>query len=418
MEDKKIKAGNPFASLKHKNFRYYWIGMCISLVGTWMQNIAQPWLAYRLTDSPFWLSVISALQFAPMLVISLFAGVLVDKIPKKRILIISQASFLILTMVLAILTWTGLIRYWHLVITALLMGIVNAFDMPARQSFVVELVGKEDLMNGIALNSTAFNGARIIGPAIAGLVMGAFGPALCFFINSISYAAVLISLFFVKPYVIEKPPAKKEGIFKQIGDGLKYIYKSEILFSTVLIMIVVGIFANNFTVLVPVFAVKILNQQETGYGVLMSFMGVGCLIASLLVATFSQTGPKKFIMRVVPLIVAASLIIIGFSRSFFLTGIILLINGFFFAGIIAIANSTMQLNTTGEYIGRVMSVYSIVFIGSTPIGNLYAGAISNRFGAAVGFIACGAIIILLMIPVYIYLKRKAVKQTLDAAGPR
>ncbi len=412
MEEKKktgIKVGNPFASLKHRNFRFYWFGMCISLIGTWMQNIAQPWLAYRLTDSPFWLGVISALQFAPMLVLSLFAGVLVDKIPKKRILVISQTSFLIITMTLAILTWTGFIRYWHLLITALLMGIVNAFDMPARQAFVIELVGKEDLMNGIALNSAAFNGARIIGPAIAGLVMGAFGPALCFFINSVTFAAVLFSLFFIKPYVIEKPPVKEEGIFKQIGDGLKYIYKSEILFSTVLIMIVVGTFANNFTVLVPVFAVEVLNQQETGYGVLMSFMGIGCLISALLVAAFSQTGPKKFIMRGVPLLVAASLIITGFSRSFFITGVILLITGFFFSGIIAIANSTMQLNSSGEYIGRVMSVYSIVFIGSTPLGNIYSGAISDRFGAPMGFIACGAIIIILMIPIYIYLKRKSGK---------
>ncbi len=412
MEERKkngIKVGNPFTSLKHKNFRFYWIGMCISLVGTWMQNMAQPWIAYKITDSALLLSVISALQFAPMLVLSLFAGVLVDKIPKKRILMISQTSFLIITMALAILTWTGTIKYWHLVITALLMGIVNAFDMPARQSFIIELVGKEDLMNGIALNSAAFNAARIVGPAIAGLVMSAFGAALCFFINSISFAAVLASLFFIKPYVIEKPPVKEEGIFKQIGDGLKYIYKSDILFSTVLIMTVVGIFANNFTVLIPVFSDKILHQQEAGYGVLMSFMGVGCLVGAMLVAALSQSGPKKFILRVVPIIVAVSLIATGLSRSFFLTGIILLISGFFFSGVIAIANSTMQLNSSGEYLGRVMSVYSIVFIGSTPLGNIYAGAITNRFGADVGFMACGAIIIILMIPVYIYLKRKTGK---------
>ena len=198
------KLNNPFTSLKYKDFRYYWIGTCISLIGTWMQNIAQPWLAYSLTNSPFLLSLIGVLQFTPVLLFSLFAGVIVDRFSKKQILIITQSLSLIISLILAILIWTGEIQYWHILVMATLLGVVNTFDMPTRQSMVIELVGKKDLMNAIALNSMAMNLARIIGPTIAGIVMGYIGVGSCFFINSISFAAVVISLFFIKPMPVKK----------------------------------------------------------------------------------------------------------------------------------------------------------------------------------------------------------------------
>ncbi len=397
---------NPFIALKHRNFRYFWIGMCISTTGTWMQNIAQPWLAYKLTNSAFLLSLIGALQFTPVLLFSLFAGVLIDKLPKKNILIFTQSASLIITMALAILAWTGKIQYWHILVTATMQGFINTLDMPSRQSFVVELVGKEDLMNAIALNSAVFNMSRIIGPAIAGIVMGAFGAVACFLANSISFGAVVISLFFIKPYIIEKAPRKEESVFKTIIEGLQYIYKNKILFTTLLVMAVVGTFAPNFSVLVPVFAVQILHQQETGFGLLMSLMGVGSFLGAMLMATLSRSGPKKFVLYIVPLIVSVMLIIVGFTRLFLLTGVSLAITGFFFIMFSSSANSTMQLNSSSEYLGRVMSVYSLVFSGSTPIGNLYAGAIANHFNAGIGFAACGGIVIVLMIPIYFYLNGK------------
>ena len=196
--DFKNRFNNPFTALKHKNFRYYWIGMCVSLIGTWMQNIAQPWLAYTLTNSPFLLSLIGIVQFTPMLIFSLFAGVIIDKFSKKKILLFTQTASLVITLVLAILVWTGKIQYWHILIMATMLGIVNTIDMPSRQSIIIELVGKEDLMNAIALNSMVFNLARIVGPAIAGIVMGYAGIAVCFFANSISFAAVVVGLFFIK----------------------------------------------------------------------------------------------------------------------------------------------------------------------------------------------------------------------------
>lgn len=400
-----MRINNPFISLKHKNFRYYWIGMCVSLIGTWMQNIAQPWLAYTLTKSAFLLSLIGTLQFTPVLIFSLFAGTLIDKLSKKRILLFTQSASLVITFILAMLVWSGKIQYWHILVASTALGIVNTFDMPARQTFVIELVGKEYLMNAIALNSMVFNVARIIGPALAGIVMGYAGVASCFFINAVSFAAVLISLFFIKPNPILRKTKDNSKMLTEITDGLKYIYHKHILLYTILALAIVGTFAPNFNVLVPVFAKEILKQNETGFGILMSFMGLGSFLGAMFIATLSKSGPKKFILYFLPFIVGALLIITGYTNIFLMTGISLAITGFFFIAFTSSANSTLQINSSNEYRGRVMSVYTLVFAGSTPIGNLYAGVFADRFSARIGFAACGAIIILLMIPLAVY-KRK------------
>lgn len=401
----KNKFNNPFISLKHKNFRYYWIGMCISVIGTWMQNIAQPWLAYTLTNSPFLLSLIGIVQYTPMLIFSLFAGVIVDKFPKKKILILTQSASLIITLILAILVWTGKVHYWHILILSTVLGIVNTIDMPSRQSIIVELVGKEDLMNGIALNSMAFNLARIVGPSIAGLVMGYVGIAACFFINAISFGAVLISLFFIKiepSKVVETKNKKNTKLIGEIKDGLKYIYHKPVLLYTILIMAVVGTFVPNFNVLVPVFAKEVLKQGETGFGILMSFMGLGSFIGAMFIAMLSKNGPKKVFIYIVPLIVGAFLTLTGYTNIFLVTGIFLALTGFFFIAFTSSANSTLQLNSSNEYRGRVMSVYTLVFAGSTPVGNFYAGVITEHFNARIGFAACGIIVLVLIIPLLVY----------------
>lgn len=406
--DVKIKFNNPFISLRHKNFRYYWIGMSVSLIGTWMQNIAQPWLAYSLTKSPFLLSLIGTLQFTPVLFFSLFAGVIIDKFPKKQILLFTQSTSLVITFILAILVWKGKIQYWHILIMATALGIVNSIDMPTRQSFIIELVGKEDLMNAIALNSMVFNIARIIGPALAGIVMGYAGITVCFFANSISFAAVVINLLFIKPVPVQRKPKNESKVLEEIKDGLKYIYHNDILLYTILVLAIVGTFAPNFNVLVPVFAKEILKQNEAGFGILMSFMGFGSFLGAMFIATLSKSGPKKFIIYIVPLIVGALLIIVGYTNIYLVTGIFLAITGFFFISFSSSVNSTLQLNSSNEYRGRVMSVYTMVFAGSTPIGNLYAGLFAERFNARIGFAACGAIIILLMLPLFIC-KRKGLE---------
>jgi len=417
MEPTRVKGNNfnnPFIALKQKNFRYFWIGMCVSTIGTWMQNIAQPWLAYSLTKSPLLLSLIGALQFTPMLLFSLFAGVFIDKYPKKKILIFTQSASLVITLILAILVLTGNIQYWHILVMATALGCVNTLDMPARQTFVLELVEREDLMNAIALNSTVFNMARIVGPAIAGIVMGYFGVAACFLMNAISYGAVVISLFFIKPLVVPKKQIMNTNVLINIWDGLKYIRQHDTLFITLLVVAVIGTFAPNFSVLVPVFASQILGQQEIGFGLLMSIMGIGSFSGAMLIAMRSRSGPQKFVLFVVPLLIGFFLMLVGVTKIFALTGFTLAITGFFFVMFSSSANSTMQLNASNEYRGRVMSVYSLVFAGSTPFGNLYAGFIAEHFGAKMGFIACGGIIILLLIPLYLRLaKSKKKKENLN-----
>ncbi|HEX3048088.1 MAG TPA: MFS transporter, partial [Bacillota bacterium] len=320
-----------------------------------------------------------------------------------------QSASLMITLILALLVWTKNIQYWHIVVLATALGFVNVLDMPTRQAFVIELVGREDLMNAVALNSSVFNMARIIGPALAGILMGYAGISVCFFLNSISFAAVVISLIFIKPIETHKGIPKSNKILVNIMDGLKYIYQSELLFSTILVMTIVGTFAMNFNVLVPVFAKEVLKQNEAGFGFLMSLMGIGSFMGAMLVATISKSGSKKlihFILFIVPLAIGLFLTGTGLTKSYLLTGLGLALSGLTFVSFGSTANSTMQLNSTDEYRGRVMSVYSLVFAGSTPIGNLYAGSIAEHYGAGVGFAACGLIIILLLIPVYIYRAKK------------
>lgn len=370
-----------------------------------MQNIALPWLAYSMTGSPFLLSLVSALQFTPMLLFSLFAGVIVDRFSKKNILYITQSAALLITLLLATLVWSGYIRYWHLLVLATMLGMVNTLDMPTRQSFIIELVGREDLMNAIALNSSIFNMARIIGPALAGVIMATMGIAFCFYINSLSFAAVLISLFFIHPLVDRERTDKKGEMLSDIKDGLKYIYNNEHLLNTIITVAIVGIFAMNFNVLVPVFTKEILEQEEAVFAFLMSLAGLGSFAGSMLIATMSRSGPQKFVLNIVPFFIAALLILTGFTNIYIMTGLGLAASGLFFVAFISSANSSLQLNATDEYRGRVISVYLLIFGGSVPIGNIYSGIISDHFGPRAGFIACGGIIYILIGLKYFYRKK-------------
>ncbi len=395
---------NPFLSLKHANYRYYFAGMCVSTIGTWMQNTAQPWLAYSLTKSALLLSVVSALQFLPALLFSLFAGVLIDRLPKKRMLIITQSLSLVITFVLWLLARSGGIQYWHLLITATLLGFVNTLDMPLRQSFVVEMVGHDDLMNAIALNSLTFNVARMIGPSLAGILMGAFGVSSCFLINSLSFGAVLISLFFIHPVACAVPEEKtQQGVFESIREGLQYIFHNETLFTTLLFMTVVSTFALNYGVTIPVFATQILGLTETGYGFLMSALGAGALLGALLVAALSKNGPRRFILFFLPALSGLVLILIGSTGRFLTTALSLAVGGFLFVSYLSTANSNLQIHTQDRFRGRVMSVYSLIVAGSTPIGNLFVGSMDNWFGARMGFIASGIAVMIFIVPIFVYM---------------
>ena len=278
----KVFINKNFHSLAHRNYRLFFVGQLVSLIGTWMQAMAQAWLVYEITGSPFKLGIVAALQFLPVLVFGLFMGVFVDKFRKKRIIIITQIISMLQAFALFGLAYFNMIEYWHILILAGFLGCINALDMPARQAYVIELVGRKDVVNAIGLNSAVFNTARIVGPAIAGILMTGIGTAWCFFLNGVSFIGVIIALSMIHGRVEESTAEiahqkKKINVFKDIKDGLSYIYKTPILFNTALIILFVNILGFNYNVLLPVFAKAILGLREKGFGFLLSSLGVGSL---------------------------------------------------------------------------------------------------------------------------------------------
>ncbi|MCX8128587.1 MAG: MFS transporter [Clostridia bacterium] len=389
----RIKVKDFFPALRHRNFRYYWFGMIVSLTGTWIQNIGLSWLIYSITKSPFLLGLAGTLQFLPMLLLSLFAGAVIDKLPKRKILILTQGLSMVTASSMGILVFTGHIRYWHILVLATLLGLINTFDMPTRQSFMIELVGRSDLMNAIALNSAVFNAARIVGPAIAGILMGFAGIAFCFILNALSFIPVLIGLVRIDTEPVIRHRSAGESLLYEVRQGLVYISGSRILYRNILSVTVISIFAMNFSVLVPVLVKNILNHGEMGFGFLMSFMGIGSLSGALLTAVNSKIKPGRLVLILNPLCVAVLLVMIGLSGHYYFTAILLAAAGFFITSFFTTANSTLQVNSKDEFRGRVISVYTLVFGGTTPIGNFFTGSIAEKLGPQAGFIICGIIIL-------------------------
>lgn len=391
-----------FSSLKHRSFQYYFLGMCVSTLGTWMQNAAQPWLAYELTDSAALLGLVAALQFTPQLLLSLFAGDLVDRFPKKKVLLLTQSALLTVTLALALLVSSGAVRYWHLLASAAALGLVNTLDMPARQAYLNTLVEKPALMNAIALNSAAFNLARALGPALAGLTLRFWGLSACFFINAASFGAVLISLFLIRQRSAEPPPEQRASPLKSIADGLKYIHGTKPVYNALLMTAAVSSFSMCFGVLTPVFSRTVLGQAETGYGLLMGCVGAGAFLGAMYAAAHSAAGPKTAFLLVCPLLAALSLILTGITSAYALTALGLGLSGFFLLVFAANANAAVQMAADGKRIGRVMSVYTLASAGTIPLGNLLAGALAERFGARFGFIGCGALLLMLVGAVWLH----------------
>jgi predicted MFS family arabinose efflux permease len=378
-----------FHALTHKNFRYFWVGQCFSLIGTWVQNIGQSWLVLTLTGSPFLLGLVGMMQFLPVTLFSLFAGVIIDKFPKKTILYVTQTVSMILAFILSFLVFSHTIQYGHILVLAFLLGVTNTFDMTTRQTFNIEIVGKEDLMNAIALNSATFNLARVVGPSIGALMMAYMGAAWCFLLNGLSFLPVIYSLMRIKaePYVREKK--KDVGVFREIKDGIVYMSKDPLLAQTILLVAIVGTMVYNFNVLIPVFTKEVLHLQEKTYGVLMSCIGAGSLAGALVMSMKSRGGPRLIISSLSSITTAIFLCLLGMTGNPYLAGLLLVLIGAANILFQTNSNSTLQLHAKDEYRARVMSVYSLVFVGSTPIGNLITGYIANQFGAGGAFVLCG-----------------------------
>jgi MFS family permease len=385
-----------FTALRHRNFRLFWFGQLISLVGTWMQSIGQAWLVLELSNNnPLLLGLVGALQFLPVLVLSLVGGVIADRWPKRRLLLGTQSSAMILAFLLFALTVTHVVQVWHILVLATLLGTVNALDMPTRQSFVVEMVGRDDVMNAVALNSSLFNTARIVGPGIGGLLIGWLGVAPLFLLNGISFIAVIFGLAMMRPeefHVIMHP--KRQGGWRasltQLGEGLRYVRQASILLTIVLLVGAVGTFALNLNVILPLFATDVLHVGASGYGFMSAITGAGSLVAALVIAAAGRK-PRMSVLLLSGAGLAGSEVAFALSRSYPLSLLLLAAIGFATICFSATANTALQTGSPDHLRGRIMGLYVVVFAGTTPIGNLFTGALAGWWGATISLIAGAAI---------------------------
>lgn len=394
-----------FSALKHPGYRLFWLGQMISLIGSWMQSVGQPWLAYSLTKSPLLLGLVGAVQFTPTLLLSLFVGAWVDQVNKRKLIMFTQISLAIFASFYFFLIQSGNIQYWHILVIASLQGIVSAIDMPSRHSFMIELVGKKDLMNAIALNSTIFNSARMIGPALAGMVIARWNISLCFLSNGLSYLPLIIGLIFIRPEN-EYIKIKSQNLIREVGDGLRYIWRNPLLLKTMLILTIVCTFIMNFNVLIPVYAKTVLLSDGSGFAYLMSAMGFGSLIGALTMATLSDRGPSFRLMIGASLLLSVIIILIGSNRLIILSYFLVAVAGFLSVTYLTNANSTVQLHSEDQYRSRVISLYFLVNAGTMPIGNLLVGALSDIYGVKLCLIMIGGVVLTLVPAVLYYLKRQ------------
>jgi MFS family permease len=389
---------NGSRAFAHRNYRLFFFGQLISLIGTWMQQVAQAWLVLQLTGDPFLLGLVAAMQFLPVMVLGLFGGLIADALPKRPTLIATQVVQMSLAFVLFGLTATGAVEVWHILALAFLLGITNAVDMPTRQSFVVEMVGREDVANAVALNSAVFNGARIVGPAIAGLTIGAFDISVAFLLNGLSFIAVIVGYGMMRDEELDSPPVlSRPHTVREVGrtlaEGIRYVRRTDLVLLATVTVGLVSLFGMNFGVIIPALARDVLHTDATGYGFLMAASGIGSLIAALSIA---------FRGRSTPAIIARGALVLGLAEIaaaaihvFPLALLAMAFVGFGAIGMAATANTVIQLAVPDELRGRVMSVYTTVFVGSSPIGGLLMGWIASRFGVevslAIGGVACAVL---------------------------
>ncbi|MDB5078263.1 MAG: transporter [Chloroflexi bacterium] len=405
-------------ALRHRNYRLFWVGQLISLIGTWMQNLAQAWLVLTLSNNdPFALGIVSALQFVPTLLFSLFTGVLADRYSKHRILLITQTAAMLIAVVLGILTVGGWIELWQVYLCAFGLGMVNALDMPTRQSFVSEMVGKDDLMNAVALNSTIFNAARVAGPALAGLLIGLgeaifrstqAGVSLAIWLNAFSYIAVLVGLLKMDTTKLFQITRKQltGSVFTNLKEGLNFIWQTPMVATLIIVVGMIGTFGFNFNVWIPVLARERLGVGAEGFGILMAGLGLGALFSAISMAMSGKAPSHRRIL------IAAGLFAL-FEAGVALSGIYLLSLVFMVgAGVAMIrvgaaSNTYVQMHTPDYLRGRVMSVYMLVFAGTTPFGSLLAGWLGSALGTPFSMFIC-AILSGLAVPLaYLYYWRNS-----------
>jgi MFS family permease len=393
-----------FRSLKYRNYRLFFGGQSMSLIGTWMQRIAMPWLVYHMTGSALLLGVVSFAGQIPTFLLSPFAGVITDRFNRYKVLLITQIFSLVQAFLLAILVLTATIQMWHIVTLSIILGCINAFDVPSRHSFVIEMVEKkEDLGNAIALNSMMFNGARIIGPSIAGLMLATAGEGICFLINAVSYIFVIASLLMmhVKPRDI---PEKENHLLGELKEGLDYTFGFAPIKHLILLLAVVSLMGTSYQVLMPVFAKEVLHGGSQTFGFLMGAAGLGALLGAVFLA--SRESVLK-LGRIIPLaagLFGTGLIILSFIKIYPITLILMVLTGLGMMLHTASSNTILQTITEDDKRGRVMSFYTMAIMGTAPFGSLIAGFLAKTIGTPetilIGGVSClvGALLFLKKLP--------------------
>ena len=388
-------------AFRHGDFRLFWLGQLVSLVGTWMQSVGQSWLVLELTGSPLSLGLVNALQFAPVLLLSPLGGALSDRMGKRNILLVTQAVMMIQALVLAVLVHYGHARYWHVALLAAIYGLGRAVDIPARQAFITDLVGRQDLANAVALNSMVFNGARIVGPSVAGLLIARFDVAVAFYLNALSFVAVLVALLAMRTQG-EPDPAGQLGLRQGVVGALTYATETPAVGFILTLLVVVSLLGLNFNVVVPLIARDVLHQGAQGFGYLMSALGGGAVVGAAGLALMRTDRPPLAFLAGSAAMLCAGVACLTFVVHFPLAMVTLAVLGMLQIYFSTSCNTSLQLITPQALRGRVMGLYAMAFAGVTPFGSLLIGTLAEHLGVRVacaiggsaGALAVGAIVLL------------------------
>jgi MFS family permease len=406
-------------AFRHRNYRLFFAGQAISLVGTWMQQVAQGWLVLQLTHDPLWLGLVSLAQFGPVIVLGLFGGVIADQLPKRKTLMATQSVAMILAFVLFALTATHVVQVWHVMVLAALLGVANAFDMPARQSFAVEMVGRDDVANAVGLNSALFNASRILGPATAGLLIGAFDISIAFLINGISFVAVILAYLAMRDgelrAVAQNPrPRNWTEVVATLAEGARYVRTTPIVLLAVTIVGLASTFGMNFSVLTPPLADNVLHVGASGFGFLMAASGIGSTLAALWVAFQRRPGTRPIAFGAIALGLGS--VVLALSTSFPLSLAAMAVAGAGGISMAVTANTTIQLAVPDHLRGRVMSFYTTIFSASVPAGGLLMGAIASAGGVPLSLFLGAILTLAVGVGGWVWLGRIRVAQRI--AGER
>lgn len=375
----------------HRNYRLFFTGQGVSLIGTWMQQIAMSWLVYRLTGSASLLGLIAFISMAPMFFATSIAGVFIDRWDRRHLLLATNSFAMTQAAILAVLTLTGQIAVWHIFVLGFCLGLVNAFDMPTRQSFVIDMVErKQDLNNAIALNSAMFNGARMIGPAVAGLLVDRFGVAPAFGLNGLSFVAVILALAAMRT---EGLPREREGttVRQDIAAGLRYAVGTPQVALILTLLLVVSLFVINHNVLVPLLARDVLHEGAHGFGLLMAALGIGAVVGALALAMLGRSRPTVPLLITAAALAAALTLALAAIRHFPAAVVLLALTGLAQIVFMASCNTALQMVVPDRLRGRIMSLYAFVFVGVTPIGSFFVGSVAEWFGTPMAYAAGGGL---------------------------